>query len=74
VDGLSSGLALFLVVTSISVFFLCFRNIWKGNDLTPLIEGNNLDSTIGRYWSIIVMGRWIIVSLVLVVLKDYSCI
>ncbi|TNV86341.1 hypothetical protein FGO68_gene4599 [Halteria grandinella] len=38
---------------------------------TPLIEGVNMQSLIGKYWTIITLVKWAILSLTLVFLKDY---
>jgi hypothetical protein len=38
----------------------------------PLIEGLNLKTTISKYWNQLNMFRWAIVTLILVVSKDFS--
>jgi hypothetical protein len=36
----------------------------------PMIEGQNHNSKIGRYWQPIILTRWLIVNIIMVILKD----
>jgi hypothetical protein len=53
------------------ILILSFRAIQKGEVLKILHEGNKIESVIGRYWSVLGMVRSIVVSLVLVIIREH---
>ena len=53
------------------IFILSFRAIWKGEAPKVLYEGNRMDSVIGRYWSVLLMGRSTVVSAVIVIIREH---
>jgi hypothetical protein len=84
--GCSSLLSIFLLVTvhSITVYlaYLIYHHSKEGTlekeefkkKYGTIIEDLTLTGFIGRYWNIMVMARWTLVSLILVCLRLYPAL
>jgi hypothetical protein len=62
-------------------YFGFFRVLYKNRDrikkmffkkkFKALIEDMNIKTTIGVYWNLIILGRWLLTNALLVFLRDY---